>query len=191
MSLQSALTTDQLELLTRQLLATNERNEALIEGLLVLAETERGLVSSGRQRLDLLTAAVVETLRPAAKERDVEIDASLTPAEVLGEQPLLERLVTNLVQNAIKYNVPGGWVDVVVTGAGLTVANSGLRVAPERVDGLFEPFRRATGDRLDHGGGVGLGLTIARSVVAAHHGVIAAHANPDGGLTIEVRLPRG
>ena len=190
-SLASALTPDQLQLLTRQLLATNERNEALIEGLLVLAETERGLVTTGPQRLDLVTAAVVETLRPFAKERGVEIDATTAACEVLGEAPLLERLVTNLVQNAIKYNVDDGWVQVAVApSAVLTVANSGVRVAPETVDGLFEPFRRASGDRLDHGGGVGLGLTIARSVVAAHRGSIQAWANRDGGLTVQVELPQ-
>jgi signal transduction histidine kinase len=72
---------------------------------------------------------------------------------------------------------------------GLIVSNCGPVVAPEQVNGLFEPFRRASGDRLDHGGGVGLGLTIARSIVAAHHGTITANANPGGGLTVEVRLP--
>jgi signal transduction histidine kinase len=189
-SLGSALTSEQLELLSRQLLATNERNEALVEGLLVLAETERGLVTNTAERLDLLAAAVVETMRPTALERDIRLDAELTQVAVFGEQPLLERLVTNLVQNAIKYNEPGGWVCVRTTAPGqLSVANSGPRVAPEQVAGLFEPFRRARGDRLDHGGGVGLGLTIARSVVAAHSGTITATANPDGGLIVVVQLP--
>jgi signal transduction histidine kinase len=189
-SLASALTPEQLDLLSRQLLATNERNEALVEGLLVLAETERGVMAMVPQRLDLITAAIVETMRPTAADRGIRIDAQLAPAEVAGEQPLLERLVTNLVQNAIKYNARDGWVSVRTANNGhLTVANSGPRVPPEQVAGLFEPFRRARGDRLDHGGGVGLGLTIARSVVAAHSGSISAHANPDGGLTVEVQLP--
>jgi signal transduction histidine kinase len=189
-SLGSALTTEQLDLLSRQLLATNERNERLIEGLLVLAETERGLMANTPQRLDLIAAAIVETMRPAADEQGVRIDAELAPTNVAGEQPLLDRLVTNLLQNAIKYNGPDGWVRVQVASSGrLSVANSGPRVAPEQVPGLFEPFRRASGDRLDHGGGVGLGLTIARSVVAAHRGTIAAEANPDGGLTVVVTLP--
>ncbi len=175
-SLASALTPEQLDLLSRQLLATNERNEALVEGLLVLAETERGVMSTAPQRLDLITAAIVETMRPAAGERGIRIDAQVVPAEVAGEQPLLERLVTNLVQNAVKYNVreTAGSPCALRTTGTLTVANSGPRVPPEHVAGLFEPFRRARGDRLDHGGGVGLGLTIARSVVAAHGGTISA-----------------
>jgi signal transduction histidine kinase len=189
-SLSSALTPPQLELLSRQLLATNERNEALIEGLLVLAETERGLVTSARQRLDLIAGSTTQTLRASATERGIRIDEWSEPVEVIGEHPLLERLVSNLVQNAIKYNESGGYVQVVVySPATLRVVNSGPPVPPELVPGLFEPFRRAAGDRLDHSGGVGLGLTIARSIVAAHHGSIVATANADGGLSVEVRLP--
>lgn len=191
-SLSDALTPDQLELLSRQLLATNARNEALIEALLVLAETDRGLVSRQPQRLDLITAAVVETLRPGAEEAGIELEVDLVPVEIAGETPLLERLVTNLVQNAIKYNHTGGRVRVGLRGDGrLIVSNSGVRVQPESVAALFEPFRRGSGDRLEHSGGVGLGLTIARSVTAAHAGVITATANPDGGLTVVVSLPVG
>jgi signal transduction histidine kinase len=166
-SLASALTAEQLDLLSRQLLATNERNEKLVDG-----------------------TDAVETLRPSAKERELELTVETSPSTVLGEAPLLERLVTNLVQNAIKYNHPGGSVAVdVAPGGRLTVVNTGPEVPPEAVGGLFEPFRRLSGERLDHGGGVGLGLTIARSIVAAHDGVIEARANPGGGLVVEVTLP--
>ena len=71
----------------------------------------------------------------------------------------------------------------------LSVSNTGPVVPPEQVAGLFEPFRRLAGERLDHGGGVGLGLTIARSIAAAHRGSIDASANGGGGLTVQVRLP--
>ncbi len=189
-SLGAALTPDQLDLVSRQLLATNERNERLVEGLLVLAETERGLMATGRQRLDLITAATIETYRAKAAEQGVEISCELSPVDVVGEQPLLERLSSNLVQNAIKYNGQGGSVRVDVSRDGvLAVSNTGPTVAAEQVAGLFEPFRRASGDRLEHAGGVGLGLTIARSIVAAHGGAITARANPGGGLTVEARLP--
>ncbi|MFN2559903.1 MAG: sensor histidine kinase [Jatrophihabitans sp.] len=188
-SLTSALTPEQLELLSRQLLATNERNEKLVDGLLTLAETERGLVTSSPLRLDAIVGEAVETLRSAAKERDVELTASLAPATVIGEQPLLDRLASNLIFNAIKYNDAGGTVTVSVEQSGaFSVANTGPLVAPNQVAGLFEPFRRMSGERLDHGGGVGLGLTIARSIVAAHGGAIDARANPGGGLLVTVRL---
>jgi signal transduction histidine kinase len=189
-SLADALTPEQLQLLSRQLLATNERNEKLIEGLLVLAETERGLASAAPLRLDEIADDTLTTLAKAADERGVHIATDLAPAWVVGERPLLERLVSNLVQNAIRYNVDGGQVHVAVAQPGhLTVSNTGPLVAPDQVGGLFEPFRRQSGDRLDHGGGVGLGLTIARSIVAAHDGRIGAVANPGGGLTVDVALP--
>jgi signal transduction histidine kinase len=188
-SLSSALTEEQLELLSRQLLATNERNEKLVDGLLTLAETERGLMANTPLRLDRIVGEVVETLRRTAKERDLDMSAVLAPVTVIGEQPLLDRLAGNLVFNAIKYNQAGGSVIVTVAQHGVfTVANTGPVVPPEQVSALFEPFRRMTGERLDHGGGVGLGLTIARSIVAAHGGAIDARANPGGGLVVEVRL---
>lgn len=189
-SLAEELTAEQLKLLSRQLLETNQRNEALIEGLLVLAETERGLLVRSAQRLDELVSLAICGVRPFAIERHIKIESHLKPIHVTGELPLLERLAVNLVQNAVKYNEPGGWVRVALTEpARLTVSNSGPVVAPELVNGLFEPFRRATADRLDHGGGVGLGLTIVRSIVVAHSGSVTATANPLGGLTIEVNLP--
>jgi signal transduction histidine kinase len=188
-SLGSSLTADQRELLTRQLLATNERNEQLIEGLLVLAETDQGLLSRNPIELDAVASAVVQNLQAAAAARQVELHTELKPFTVRGELPLLDRLLTNLLQNAIKYNAPGGWAAVSLTGDGvLTVSNSGAPVAAEQVPGLFEPFRRGSGDRLDHSGGAGLGLTIVRSIVAAHDGTVTASARPGGGLDVRVDL---
>ena len=188
-SLSSALTPEQLELLSRQLLATNERNERLVDGLLTLAETEGGLAANAPLRLDQIVGETVESLRSAAKEREVEIDTVLDPVTVIGERPLLERLANNLLSNAIKYNYPGGTVTATVRRDGaFAVVNTGPEIAPEQMAGLFEPFRRGSGERLDHGGGVGLGLTIARSIATAHGAAIDAHANPGGGLTITVRL---
>lgn len=188
-SLSSALTPEQLELLSRQLLATNERNERLVDGLLTLAEIQGGLMSDAPLRLDQIVGETVESLGGAAKEREVEIDTVLDPVTVMGEAPLLERLAHNVLFNAIKYNHPGGSVTVTVAPDGaFTVVNTGPAVAPEQLAGLFEPFRRGSGERLDHGGGVGLGLTIARSIVTAHGGAIQSDANPGGGLTVTVRL---
>jgi len=188
-SLSSAPTAEQLDLLSRQLLATNERNEQLIDGLLTLAETERGLMASTPLRLDRIVADTAELLRPAAKERELQLDVNVDPVEVIGEQPLLERLASNLIFNAIKHNHSGGNVMVTVTRDGVfCVANTGPVVAPQHVPGLFEPFRRGNGERLVHSGGVGLGLTIARSIVAAHSATIDAQPNPGGGLQVSVRM---
>jgi signal transduction histidine kinase len=188
-SLGSALTAEQLDLVARQLLATNQRNEQLIDGLLTLAETERGLATTSSVRLDALVDDVISTHQDDAHARGVTVHADLGPTTVRGEAALLERLSANLVQNAIKYNRAGGTVAVTVRPGQLAVTNTGPLVPAQAVAGLFEPFRRLSGERLDHGGGVGLGLTIARSIVAAHHGTITAQANPDGGLRVDVRLP--
>jgi len=184
-------TPDQLALLTRQLLATNERNEALIEGLLVLAETDQGLVARTPQRLDAIASDVAATYAQLAAAAGVRLQTELEPVTVAGEGPLLERLVANLVHNAVKYNVPGGEVCLRVRPGQpvLTVTITGPPVPAETVPRLFEPFRRARGDRLDHSGGAGLGLTIARSITQAHDGSIAAVAQPAGGLQVTVELP--
>jgi signal transduction histidine kinase len=184
------LTAEQLELLTEQLLATNQRNERLIEGLLVLSDSDRGLMTRTPLRLDQITAAVLDTHRKRAAEAGVTITSDLRPRTVLGEQVLLERLVTNLVQNALKYNRPDGTIDVRVgDDPALTIANTGDDVPSEEVPALFEPFRRRAGARIDHSGGAGLGLAIARSITQAHQGLITASSTGRDGLRVQVSFP--
>jgi signal transduction histidine kinase len=184
------LTTDQLGLLTTQLLATNERNERLIEGLLVLSESDRGLVARTPLRLDRITADVLAAHRARAADAGVTITSDLKPRVVLGEQILLERLITNLVQNAVKYNRPDGTIDVRVGDKpALVVVNTGEDVPPEEVAALFEPFRRRAAARIDHSGGAGLGLAIARSITQAHGGLITASSTGRDGLTVQVSFP--
>ena len=184
------LTEDQLALLTAQLLETNERNERLIEGLLVLSESDRGLLARTPLRLDRITATVLDAHRARAAEAGVTITSRLHPRTVAGEQVLLERLVANLVQNALKYNRPGGTVDVEVgVDPALIVVNTGDDVPPDQVSALFEPFRRRSGARIDHSGGAGLGLAIARSITRAHEGIITASSTGHDGLRVQVSLP--
>jgi signal transduction histidine kinase len=184
------LTSEQMELLTRQLLETNERNERLIEGLLVLSESERGLVGTTPQRLDEIVAAVADRHADLAEQADIKLLAELSPRTVMGETVLLERLVTNLVHNAIKYNRAGGCVRIEVGDVpALRVTNTGPMVAAEHVPALFEPFKRHAGTRIDHSGGAGLGLTIVRSIAQAHGGSVSAAPGDDGGLQVDVLLP--
>ncbi|MGW2623018.1 sensor histidine kinase [Micromonospora taraxaci] len=185
-----ALSGEQLELLTSQLLETNERNERLIEGLLALSESDQGLRSRIPQRLDTIVEAVLAGYQDRAREADVTIETYLAPRVVVGERVLLERLVTNLVENGIKYNRRGGSLTVTVSGEpALSVVNTGQPVPAEAVAGLFEPFRRLARDRTSQGGGAGLGLAIARSITQAHDGIIAARPAEHGGLRVDVRLP--
>ncbi|MEW2473948.1 HAMP domain-containing sensor histidine kinase [Micromonospora gifhornensis] len=186
-----SLTGEQLELLTSQLLETNERNERLIEGLLALSESDQGLRARLPQRLDEIVGTVLAGYQERAEEAGVTVQSHLSPRVVMGERVLLERLVSNLVENAIKYNRPGGTLTVTVgREPALTVVNSGQVVPAEAVAGLFEPFRRLARDRTNHSGGAGLGLAIARSITQAHDGLIAARPAEYGGLRVDVQLPK-
>ncbi|GIJ26960.1 two-component sensor histidine kinase [Micromonospora qiuiae] len=185
-----SLTGEQLELLTSQLLATNERNERLIEGLLALSESDQGLRARLPQRLDEIVGTVLAAHQDRATAAGVTVQSHLAPRIVMGERVLLERLVTNLVENAIKYNRPGGTIAVTVgDNPALTVVNTGQVVPAEAVAGLFEPFRRLARDRTNQAGGAGLGLAIARSITQAHDGLIAARPAEYGGLRVDVQLP--
>ncbi|MFI7361975.1 sensor histidine kinase [Streptomyces sp. NPDC050149] len=172
---------------TRQtLLDNNRRSERLIEGLLVLARSERGLEKSEREVVDLDRVVAEEAGRYPGVAADAE------PCVVRGNRLLLAQLVANLVANAVTYNVPGGSVEVSLvpagTGALLEVRNSGPVVEAADIPGLFEPFRRGEGrDRM--GAGSGLGLSIVRSIALAHGGTVTAVPGPEGGLAVTVRLP--
>ena len=119
---------------------------------------------------------------------------SLDQAEVVGSRTLLSRLAVNLIDNAIRYNQPGGWVQVTTTAGGpsarLIVENSGPVLDPAEVGQLGRPFRRGGAERTCSDGGVGLGLSIVAAIAAAHHGTVDIEARPAGGLRVAVTLPR-
>ncbi|OIV38115.1 two-component sensor histidine kinase [Mangrovactinospora gilvigrisea] len=180
--------------LGKSLLATNQRSEALVEGLLLLARSENELTEKDRQPVDLAEVAerALEQCRADAASQEVEVRSDLQEVVVRGNGVLLERVALNLVQNAVKYNEPGGWVRVEARRMGegglLEVSNTGAVVPGYEVDGIFEPFRRLA-ERTGSDKGVGLGLSIVRSVVRAHGGSIAAEPRPGGGLSVRVLLP--
>ncbi|HET6502548.1 MAG TPA: ATP-binding protein [Amycolatopsis sp.] len=166
--------------------------EAMIDALLTLARSDQG-PSSG-ELVDLATAAedALDAAANAVRAAGIDLRARFEPAEIHGDRVLLERMVANLVDNATRHNMPGGWISVATgrdgSGVRLTVSNSGPVIPAETVPALFEPFRRLH-ERIDAGHGVGLGLAIVRSVVHSHGGVITAEALPAGGLACQVVLP--
>jgi signal transduction histidine kinase len=179
-----------LSRLAAQLLTVNERNEQLIEGLLVLAESDRGLPGKSKVRFDTLVSEVLDRFASLAEKNEVTFQRGLTERTVSGDPVLLERMISNLVHNAIKYNEPGGVIDVVVAvEPTLQIRNTGQQVPAETVPALFEPFRRLSADRTNHRDGAGLGLSIVRSIVAAHDGTVSAAPGDSGGLTVTVHLP--
>ncbi|MFF4990211.1 sensor histidine kinase [Streptosporangium saharense] len=184
---------EDLKALGRTLLEVNARNERLIEGLLLLARSEREL--SVRKPVDVKDVAetAVEQLLPRAKEAGVVVTTELRGAETVGDPVLLERCVSNLVENAIKHNLPDGgrvWVRTGMVEGALVVqvANTGPHVPAYEVNSLFEPFRRLNAERVDSSKGAGLGLSIVRAVVRAHGGNVAAVPRDGGGLVVTVRL---
>jgi signal transduction histidine kinase len=180
----------ELNRLGAQLLVVNERNERLIEGLLALAESDRGVVGGAPVRLDLLVTDAIGNYTELAEKRGITFRRGLMERTVVGDRVLLERMVSNLIHNAIKYNEGGGWVEVVVAGSpALSVHNSGEHVPAESIWSLFDPFRRLSTDRTNHRDGAGLGLSIVRSIATAHDGYVTAEPGSNGGLRVSVLLP--
>ena len=188
-------TPDELRRMGEVVRRATERSQALIDGLLLLARSDRGPAALAPVDLATLAEEAVAQAAAEAAAARVEIRTRLDAAPTNGDDALLGRLAGNLVENAIRHNEPGGRVDV-VTGAApdagevrLAVINSGAVIDSADVDGLFEPFRRLGPDRIT-GRGAGLGLSIVRSVTVAHGGRIAARPRPEGGLVVEIYLPR-
>ncbi|AXI72613.1 sensor histidine kinase [Streptomyces bacillaris] len=180
---------------TRQtLLDTNRRSERLIEGLLVLARSERGLAADEREDVRFDRVVAEETARRPGARREGPgrpgVSVEVAPCPVRGNRLLLSQLVSNLLANAVTYNVPDGSVDITLAEDGaLVVSNTGPVVSEADIAGFFEPFRRGEGrDRM--GPGSGLGLSIVRSIAVAHGGTVTAVPGPGGGgLAVTVRLP--
>jgi signal transduction histidine kinase len=183
---------DDLRGTLRQLRDVVDLNHRLIDGLLLLARTDRGLEATEPVDLAVETAGVIERAHAEAAERCVAIRSSLGRAVTPGDRALLRRLVENLVENAVRHNVTHGWVEVWLHGDGpaavLRVANGGRAIPEAEVPSLFEPFRRLDRERTG-GAGVGLGLSIVQSIARAHGGSVSARAPSAGGLEVTVRLP--
>ena len=172
-----------------QLLAVGEQQERLIEALLTLSRSQRGLES--RQPVDL--AAITAAAAAGAGHDGLALETSLEPARTSGNPRLVERLVANLLGNAIQHNVEGGAVRL-ATGtrnghAVLTVANTGPKIPAGELERLFQPFQRLDATRTNGTKGFGLGLSIVQAIAAAHDATVTTDAPPSGGLHIEVGFP--
>jgi signal transduction histidine kinase len=172
-----------------------QRAEQLIESLLTLARSQDGLRKHEPVDLGDAAAAVARRIRPAFDDDGIVLAVTGEGAAIDGDRMLLERLIENLLTNALRYNQPHGFVTIAVERdaptARLAVANSGQPVAPDLVSRLFEPFFRTDDSRSRDSGGAGLGLSIVAAVATAHRGEATASARPAGGLVVTVTFPRG
>jgi signal transduction histidine kinase len=186
---------DSLRVACERVLASSEEQERLIEALLTLASSERGL--ERREPLDLgaLTSEALDARRAEIERRGLSVSATIGSAPSVGDPRLIGRLVANLLDNGLRHNVAGGQLEVVsgIRGSDrhsvISVSNSGPVVPPEEVDRLFQPFQRLASERAGHGEGHGLGLSIVRAIAVAHGATLTARAREAGGLAVEVSFP--
>jgi signal transduction histidine kinase len=177
-----------------ELLLVGRDQERLIEALLTLASTERGLELREHADIGALAQHVLEQPRPEFQQHQIELDTRLEPAVTDGDPALIERLISNLVDNAVRHNVAGGRVEISTRQQGdqalLVVENTGQLIAPEEIETMFEPFRRLGPARTGSDAGQhGLGLSIVRAIASAHGAEAIARPRPGGGLTVTVMFP--
>jgi signal transduction histidine kinase len=184
---------DELRRMAGVVRAATMRAGQLVDALLLLARTD-GMGIGLVERVDLaaVVASAWQAVRTEADGLRLRATFTCAPAPVVGDPALLERVAGNLLENAVRHNVAGGWLDVSTTTlpgwATLRVSSSGAQVDPAGVEDLFESFRRGGVHRTAHTG-TGLGLAIVRAVVRAHGGSAAAEAVQGGGLSVTVHLP--
>jgi signal transduction histidine kinase len=186
-------TAETLRSACQQLLALGDQQERLIEALLTLASSERGIDQWAPFDLSEIAGKAIMDRRQEADRRGIRIDAALDAATATGDPTLADSLVANLVDNAIRHNLDGGRVEISTATTGgqatLAIGNSGAVIPPGEVDRLFQPFQRLGTERVGHAGGNGLGLAIVRAIAGVHGATLTANARPEGGLDIQVSFP--
>jgi signal transduction histidine kinase len=176
-----------------ELLVAGEQQERLIEALLTLASSERHLDRHDPFDLAAVAERAISVHSGDAERRGLRVDLSLAAAEVVGNPDLAERMAANLVDNAIRHNVPGGRLKVLTATTGghaiLAVSNTGPVVPQDQMDRLIQPFQRIGAGRATHPDGHGLGLSIVHAIATAHDADLKVTRRPGGGLNVEVRFP--
>ncbi len=178
-----------------ELLVCGADHERLLDALLTLASSERGL--EHREPVDLSTLASRALLspQPTIKRLALHVETELAPAHTSGDPALLARMIANIIDNAVQYNVPDGRIKVETATDGghafVSVENTGPEIPPGDVDRLFEPFQRGRIDRADnHDEHHGLGLSIVRAIAGAHDATLTTRARPQGGLVVTATFPK-
>lgn len=185
--------TQTLRTACQEVLDLGEQQERLIDALLTLASSERGIERWEPFDLAAIAAKAVADREQEAGRHGIRVEATLTASPATGDPRLVESLVTNLVDNALRHNLPGGRVEIVTTitdgRAILAVGNTGRPIQPGDMDRLFQPFQRLGSDRVQRTGGHGLGLAIVRAIAETHGATLTGTARPQGGLDIQVSFP--
>jgi signal transduction histidine kinase len=188
-----AVSLDSLRSACLAAIEAGRQQEQLIEALLTLARGQRGPDHWETFDLALVAGDVVRSHGRNAAAREVTLHSVLSAAPVSGDRRLVQRLVSNLVDNALRYNVPHGQVTVLAgvraRQGTLRVTNTGPIVPADHIDRLLQPFQRLDPDRTGQPDGHGLGLSIVAAIATAHAAVLDANPGQHGGLDIEVTFP--
>lgn len=179
---------DTLRSACQEALALGGHQERLVQALLALATSERGVTRWDTLDLAQVVTGVLSSRRDQATETGIDLAEHLTPAVTAGDP----RLIESLIDNAIRHNHPDGHVEITTQTSGtqvtLTVTNSGPVIPGNQIQRLLQPFQRLAPDRNGRRDGYGLGLAIVKAVTQAHHATLTTSARPEGGLSITVRF---
>jgi signal transduction histidine kinase len=211
-------TAEELRAAHERILAAGAEQERLIEAMLTLARGQTGLGHHDPLDLAAVTQAALTARHATAERREITMSADLAPARIVGDPHLIERMIANILDNALLHNHHGGHLEVSTHAAGgratLTVANSGPQLTSEDVARLLRPFQRLEAgrrvppvNRLNRVGderersplspqspgrtesGLGLGLPIIEAIATAHHGGLSITPRATGGLMLSVQFP--
>ncbi len=182
-----------LQATCQELVELGDQQERLIAALLTLASSQRGIGQLGCLDLADIAGDALLARQEEAERHGIRLRAALAAAPVTADPSLAESLIANLIDNAIRHNLPGGQAEVstalTTAGAVVSVSNTGTLVPPDAVQDLFQPFRQLGTQRTRHGAGHGLGLAVVRAIADAHGAALTTRARPAGGLDIEVTFP--
>jgi signal transduction histidine kinase len=186
-------TVETLRATCEELVELGGQQERLIAALLALASSQRGIGQLARLDLADIAGDALLARQEEAGRHGIHLRAALVAAPVTADPSLTASLVANLLDNAIRHNLPGGQAEIstalTTAGAVVSVSNTGTLIPPDAVQDLFQPFRQLGTQRTRHGEGHGLGLAIVRAIADAHGAALTARARPAGGLDIEVTFP--
>jgi signal transduction histidine kinase len=180
--------------LERKLREGLDQADRLLESFLILARAEHGVLPE--QTVIAIRELVSEALdarSDAIAARGLAVQTALADVQAEGSRTLLARMIGNVIDNAIRYNDPHGWIRIETATTRetvqLVVENGGARLEERKVRDLAQPFRRLAADRIGSRNGVGLGLSIVAAIAVAHGGTLQLNARAEGGLRVEIDLP--